>query len=181
MKIIITESQLKLLKESVQKEDLFRYWDKQKKSGIEPTMINNFTKVNNINPHERDLGSYWIEYNGGLETVVNKVIDFLDNKVFDINDYMDKINTGSYNFKFSVNTDTMQIDHHNNIDVDLNVFDFSFEDPETGEIITDIYTTDYPFEVIYEVTDICNLIMDSELLTKFGFYFSVNKINFIKS
>ena len=181
MKIIINESQLNILKEHIEKTQFFRYWDKQKNSGVEPTMINNFTKVNNINPHERDLGSYWIEYNGGLETVVNKAIDFLDNKVFDINDYIDKVSTGSYEFKFSVNTDSMQIDHHNNIDVDLNVFDFSFDHPETGEIITDIYSSDYPYEVIYEVTDICNLIMDMELLNKFGFYFTVNKLNFIKS
>lgn len=179
MKIIITESQFKLIQENVEKNMFFRYWDKQKNSGVEPTMINNFTKAQDKKVYDRDLGIYWIEYNGGIETVKNKTIEFLNNKVFDINDYSDTFSIGSYDFKFKVITDNIEVDNFNNADVNINVFDFSFDDPETGEIITDIYNTDYAYENLYEITDICNLILDKVLLPKFGIFFMVNKINFI--
>jgi hypothetical protein len=91
MKIIITEGQYRLLKESNMTEDnlyrfLYSLWDRQKKMGEEPHLDDAIYDVTGIikgtKIDRQTIRPKWFEYNGGYDNLLEKLKEeLLDNEL----------------------------------------------------------------------------------------------------
>jgi hypothetical protein len=91
MKIIITEDQYRLLKETNMTEDkLYRFlhslWDRQKKMGEEPHLDDVIYDVTGIikgtKKDRQTIRPIWFEYNGGYDNLLEKLKEeLLDNEL----------------------------------------------------------------------------------------------------
>ena len=91
MKIIITESQYKLLKEMTQqdlKKFLFSLWNTQKSRGEEPSLDDIIYQVTEIRKDSADdyvtIRPIWYEYNGGYKKILQEMKDKLEHGEFHI-------------------------------------------------------------------------------------------------
>jgi hypothetical protein len=89
MKIIITEDQYRLLKETNMTEDnlyrfLYSLWDRQKKMGEEPHLDDVIYDVTGITKGSEEdnqtIRPIWFEYNGGYNNLLEKLKEELLNK-----------------------------------------------------------------------------------------------------
>jgi len=89
MKIIITEEQYRLLKETNMTEDnlyrfLYSLWDRQKKMGEEPHLDDVIYDVTGITKGSEEdnqtIRPIWFEYNGGYNNLLEKLKEELLNK-----------------------------------------------------------------------------------------------------
>ena len=89
MKIIITEDQYRLLKETNMTEDnlyrfLYSLWDRQKKMGEEPHLDDVIYDVTGITKGSEEdnqtIRPIWFEYNGGYNNLFEKLKEELLNK-----------------------------------------------------------------------------------------------------
>lgn len=102
MKVVITESQYKLLIESnIDKERFkkvaFSIWDKMKKKGERPELIDIIYDIVGAHQHTyldyEEIRPIWYEYNGGFDVLINKVENEILGKTFNLNDEAMGLNT----------------------------------------------------------------------------------------
>jgi len=93
MKIIITEEQYKLLFEMDMTEDnlyrfLYSLWDKQKKMGEEPHLVDVIYDVTGVVMGSREdyqvIRPIWYEYNGGFDKLSNELKKEIEKKKFTV-------------------------------------------------------------------------------------------------
>ena len=88
MKIIISERQQRLITENMTEENIFRLcytiWDKQRKMGEEPNLDDVIYDITGIKKNTREdydtIRPIWYEYNGGFDTLFEKLKDEIDTK-----------------------------------------------------------------------------------------------------
>jgi hypothetical protein len=88
MKIIITEEQYgKLTKEKLRKL-CYDVWNNQKKRGKEPHIDDVIYDVSDIqkgsNEDYKIIRPIWYEYNGGFNSLADKIVDEIEGKIFDL-------------------------------------------------------------------------------------------------
>jgi hypothetical protein len=88
MKIIITEEQYgKLTKEKLRKL-CYDVWNNQKKRGKEPHIDDVIYDVSGIqkdsNEDYKIIRPIWYEYNGGFNSLVDRIVDEIEGKIFDL-------------------------------------------------------------------------------------------------
>ena len=90
MKIIISERQQRLITENMTEENIFRLcytiWDKQRKMGEEPNLDDVIYDITGIKKNTREdydtIRPIWYEYNGGFDTLFEKLKDEIDTKEY---------------------------------------------------------------------------------------------------
>jgi hypothetical protein len=88
MKIIITEEQyVKLTKEKLRKL-CYAVWNNQKKRGKEPHIDDVIYDVSGIqkdsNEDYKIIRPIWYEYNGGFNSLADRIVDEIEGKIFDL-------------------------------------------------------------------------------------------------
>jgi hypothetical protein len=88
MKIIITEEQYgKLTKEKLRKL-CYDVWNNQKKRGKEPHIDDVIYDVSGIqkdsNEDYKIIRPIWYEYNGGFNSLADRIVDEIEGKIFDL-------------------------------------------------------------------------------------------------
>ena len=88
MKIIITEEQYgKLTKEKLRKL-CYGVWNNQKKRGKEPHIDDVIYDVSGIqkdsNEDYKIIRPIWYEYNGGFNSLADRIVDEIEGKIFDL-------------------------------------------------------------------------------------------------
>jgi|694.fasta_scaffold00083_184 hypothetical protein len=88
MKIIITEEQYgKLTKEKLRKL-CYAVWNNQKKRGKEPHIDDVIYDVSGIqkdsNEDYKIIRPIWYEYNGGFNSLADRIVDEIEGKIFDL-------------------------------------------------------------------------------------------------
>ena len=90
MKIIISERQQRLITENMTEENIFRLcytiWDKQRKMGEEPNLDDVIYDITGIKKNTREdydtIRPIWYEYNGGFDTLFEKLKDEINAKEY---------------------------------------------------------------------------------------------------
>ena len=90
MKIIISERQQRLISENLTDENLrklcYSVWNRQKKMGEEPNLDDVIYDITDIKKNTREdydtIRPIWYEYNGGFDTLFEKLKDEIDTKEY---------------------------------------------------------------------------------------------------
>ena len=90
MKIIISERQQRLITENMTEENIFRLcytiWDKQRKMDEEPNLDDVIYDITDIKKNTREdydtIRPIWYEYNGGFDTLFEKLKNEIDTKEY---------------------------------------------------------------------------------------------------
>jgi hypothetical protein len=162
MKIIITEEQYgKLTKEKLRKL-CYDVWNNQKKRGKEPHIDDVIYDVSGIqkdsNEDYKIIRPIWYEYNGGFNSLADKIVDEIEGKIFDL-----KSDWGNLDTKIKVDQIYLNsfygLPKSINISVDLNkqgTMDFMmYEEGTDNEINVNDTIEDAYMEALgnYESTD----------------------------
>jgi hypothetical protein len=88
MKIILTEDQYNELNVKTFKEFLYKFWDSEKKRGEEPTLDDIVYQMSGVKKGSeediRTIRPIWYDYNGGYETLYQKIEDEIEYGEFHI-------------------------------------------------------------------------------------------------
>jgi hypothetical protein len=90
MKIIISERQQRLISENLTDENLrklcYSVWNRQKKMGEDPNLDDVIYDITDIKKNTREdydtIRPIWYEYNGGFDTLFEKLKDEIDTKEY---------------------------------------------------------------------------------------------------
>jgi hypothetical protein len=90
MKIIISERQQRLISENMTEENLRKLmlfcWNRQKKMGEDPNLDDVIYDITDIKKNTREdydtIRPIWYEYNGGFDTLFEKLKDEIDTKEY---------------------------------------------------------------------------------------------------
>ena len=90
MKIIISERQQRLISENLTDKNLrklcYSVWNRQKKMGEEPNLDDVIYDITDIKKNTREdydtIRPIWYEYNGGFDTLFEKLKDEIDTKEY---------------------------------------------------------------------------------------------------
>ena len=182
MKIIISERQQRLITENMTEENIFRLcytiWDKQRKMGEEPNLDDVIYDITGIKKNTREdydtIRPIWYEYNGGFDTLFEKLKDEIDTKEY-------KLVEAEFNLETKIKV--VHLDRQGQfveimVDVDpRGTIEFHGWDEETEEeyVVNDTIDAAYHESLLnYEGADFEGMIRSSvydffyDLLEKYG-------------
>ena len=182
MKIIISERQQRLISENLTDENLrklcYSVWNRQKKMGEEPNLDDVIYDITDIKKNTREdydtIRPIWYEYNGGFDTLFEKLKDEINTKEY-------KLVEAEFNLETIikvVHLDRQRYFVKIMVDVDPSgTIEFHGWDEETGEeyVVNDTIDAAYHEALLnYEGSDFQGMIRSSvydlfyNLLEKYG-------------
>ena len=182
MKIIISERQQRLISENLTDENLrklcYSVWNRQKKMGEEPNLDDVIYDITDIKKNTREdydtIRPIWYEYNGGFDTLFEKLKDEINTKEY-------KLVEAEFNLETIikvVHLDRQRYFVKIMVDVDPSgTIEFHGWDEETGEeyVVNDTIDAAYHEALLnYEGADFQGMIRSSvydlfyNLLEKYG-------------